>query len=297
VKVYYKHALGDDETYPRQVSWLKTGMKISKKLLPENILDEDEIIKLLDAVNDARDKALIAVLFDTGMRVGELLNMKFGDVDQASHHIVIKGKTGMRRLMLFFSIPYINNYLVSTKKRNPNEYLWLGRGKWTARNRPIDRAAVAKLLRVAARKAGIQKRIYPHLFRHSRATYYASRMKEQTLKSYFGWTSGSAMAATYVHLSGRDMDAAVLEANGEKMPEKADKARLKAPVCHVCKKENIVGSVHCSQCGSALDVETALVAERLQAYGMVHGTSEELFKKYFDDYMKRYMEEKERAGK
>jgi hypothetical protein len=65
-----------------------------------------------------------------------------------------------------------------------------------------------------AKKAGINKRIHPHLFRHSRATYMANFLTEAQMNAYFGWVQGSSMPSIYVHLPGCDIDDAVLKANG-----------------------------------------------------------------------------------
>ena len=65
-----------------------------------------------------------------------------------------------------------------------------------------------------AKKAGINKKIHPHLFRHSRGTYMANYLTEAQMNAYFGWVQGSGMPSIYVHLSGRDIDDAVLKANG-----------------------------------------------------------------------------------
>ncbi len=70
-----------------------------------------------------------------------------------------------------------------------------------------------------SRKAGINKKIHPHLFRHSRATYMANYLTEAQMNQYFGWVQGSGMPAVYVHLSGRDVDDAILKANGFTKPE------------------------------------------------------------------------------
>lgn len=70
-----------------------------------------------------------------------------------------------------------------------------------------------KLQRIA-KKAGISKQIHPHLFRHSRATYMANYLTEAQMNVYFGWAQGSDMPGVYVHLSGRDVDDAILKANG-----------------------------------------------------------------------------------
>ena len=68
--------------------------------MPEDILDEKKIIKMLRGANSVRDRAIIALLFDSGVRAGELLTMKKKDLDLSSEiaHITVSGKTGMRRI-------------------------------------------------------------------------------------------------------------------------------------------------------------------------------------------------------
>ena len=120
------------------------------------------------------------------------------------------------------------------------------------------------MLKIAAIRAGIKKRIYPHLFRHSRASYYANRLTEQQLKVFFGWTGDSKMAATYVHLSGRDIDNAILQANGAKTKEEVYETKLKTVTCPRCREENGADSRYCIRCGSALDIAIAIKQEEME---------------------------------
>ena len=158
------------------------------------------------------------------MRIGELTNLKKKDIELSTHPatLMVKGKTGMRKIPVFFSKPYLAQFINTLKDYEPTDPLFCDLGQsWKKMRRPIERAGVAKVLRLLGKKANIQKRIYPHLFRHSRASFYANKITEQQLKAYFGWTKSSTMASTYVHLSGRDIDSAILQANGEAQPEKS----------------------------------------------------------------------------
>jgi site-specific recombinase XerD len=64
------------------------------------------------------------------------------------------------------------------------------------------------------KKAGLNKRVYTHLLRHTRATELASILTEAQMKELLGWTQSSDMPSVYVHLSGRDVDSAFLKAHG-----------------------------------------------------------------------------------
>ena len=115
-KAFYKHRLGEDLYYPKIVAWIKSAKK-SKRMLPEDILSEEEILRMIDAANNDRDKAITALLFDSGIRMGELMSLRVKDVDLSEKlaHITVNGKTGMRRIPIMFSVPYVTRYLESIK--------------------------------------------------------------------------------------------------------------------------------------------------------------------------------------
>lgn len=263
VKQFYKHLLGEDSFYPRQVAWIKTTSSKKGMMLPEDLLTEKDIAKLLDAARSPRDRAIIALLFDSGIRAGELLSMRKKDVDLDSDpaHITVSGKTGMRQIPILFSAQYLAQYLSLLKEFGPNDRLWRGMGPFVNREATLERGGLATLIKKIGKRAGIGKNIYAHLFRHSRASNYANRLTEQQLKVFFGWTGDSKMVATYVHLSGRDIDNAVLQANGVAPKEKPDSTTLTVKPCPRCGLANTVTSTYCARCGAALDIATVIREE------------------------------------
>ena len=96
-----------------------------------------------------------------------------------------------------------------------------------------------------------------------RASDYAKRLSDQELKNFFGWTGGSRMAETYVHLSGRDVDSAVLQANGYK-PVEVQAPKLKVQLCPRCHLANGPDAQYCSRCGSPLSIDIAMMEEKTQ---------------------------------
>ncbi|MEM2756817.1 MAG: hypothetical protein QXM89_05605, partial [Candidatus Bathyarchaeia archaeon] len=114
--------------------------------------------------------------------------------------------------------------------------------------------ALKKILVECAQRAGIKKKVYPHLFRHSRATELAKKMTEAEMCQFFGWTLASKMPAVYVHLSGRDLDKAVLKASGLKITEEMEKAE-NLVVCQFCKKVYTSDVDFCKTCGRPLKEE------------------------------------------
>jgi len=69
-------------------------------------------------------------------------------------------------------------------------------------------------MNVSLKFLAMAKKVHPHKLRHSRATFLASKLTEAQMNQIFGWKQGSDMPSIYVHLSGRDMDDAILGVYG-----------------------------------------------------------------------------------
>jgi len=259
IKAFYKWINGGP-AYPECVAWIKTH-GFEKRKLPEEILTADEIRRLAEATRTPRDRAMLTVLYESGARIGELLALKIKHIefDRFGALAMLSGKTGMRRVRLIDSVPDLKVWLNHHPLRNePDAHLFV---------MPKNSAAItghSTFLRVldrAERKAGIKKRIYPHLFRHSRATHLAQDFTEQELKVIFGWSGGSRMPATYVHLSGGDIDRKILEKRGilnrnEACLDATEPLHVKT--CANCKEKNSPNANFCMVCGSAISSHEAL---------------------------------------
>ncbi len=267
LKTFYKWLYGK-ESYPDIVSWIKIESDNRYKL-PEEMLNEDEVKQLIEACMNQRDKTIVALYWDTGMRLGELLNLKIKDIvlSDVVSYAMVSGKTGSRRVTLVFSVPYLANYLDNFRKNaQAEDSLFTIIYHNTITNKPIDYPHIRKLLVDLKKRTKIEKRIYSHLFRHSRATYYASTLTEQLSKQYFGWSRNSNMVARYTHLSGRDIDNAILKANGivDKNGEQISQ-QPSIKKCLKCQEINEITSHHCKRCGTPLDIVQVTKMEDLEA--------------------------------
>jgi hypothetical protein len=81
------------------------------------------------------------------------------------------------------------------------------------------------------------------------------------MKEYLGWVGDSRMASTYVHLSGRNIDNALLKLNGIKTEDEvnSEEHTLRIKTCSRCQEVNSPTSGFCSRCGCPLDVRTAML--------------------------------------
>ena len=240
------------------VDWIKLP---KPRALPDDILTEQEITAMVDAASNLRDKAMIAMLYEGGFRIGELGGLRIRDVsfDRYGAIAMVTGKTGMRRVRLIWSMPYIAQWLeVHPLREDRDAPAWI---TLNARPEMLKYPAIRKQLQKIAKRAGVQKRVNPHNFRHSRSTHLASKLTEAQMEEYLGWVQGSKMPSIYVHMSGRDLDADLLKMYGLE-PEKEDqREELKTLQCPHCKTLNTVGARICVNCRKPLAVEEAMERE------------------------------------
>lgn len=239
LKTFYKWLLGNDEQFPEQVSWVRTKLHEASNRLPEDILTEEEIEKLIKLSGSARNQAIIASLYESGFRASEFMGIRMRDIrnEHEGMRVKVNGKTGERVCLLVASVPYLIRYInTHPEKDNPDALLW-----------SISYENLKLILKNTAERAGINKKVNPHAFRHSRCTFLARHLSDSQLKNFFGWSPASRMQAKYVHMSGADNDAAILRVYG--MAEREDEtSRLRPKECPICGYRNTEGGEVCERC-------------------------------------------------
>jgi integrase/recombinase XerD len=146
-----------------------------KKTLPKTLTIE-EIDKLLDIkLKDAfsfRNKAMLELMYSSGLRVSELINVNIHDIDTSNCIIRIMGKGSKERIVPLgdYAIKYIEIYLREYRekltKRELNDYLFLNN-----HGKKMTRQGFFKILKQLAKEKGIKTDFSPHTLRHSFATH------------------------------------------------------------------------------------------------------------------------------
>jgi len=240
-----------------------------KSRAPKNHLPTKEIIvsadikKLVPACKTQRDRAIVMALWDSAARANEILNLNLGhvEIDKYGAVIVVEGKTGMRRIRLIEAVPDLQAWINQHPyKDNPNAPLFVTYRNSAKEPKRLDIRTVQNMLKTVANDAGVKKNVHPHAFRHGKLTDLVKRgFKETELRIIAGWEADSKMPATYIHLSGDDVEKKVLASYGIVEDEtKKEKMELKPIECPRCKTKNPYDAKYCSTCSMVLDAETAM---------------------------------------
>ena len=279
IKVFYRWLLtGRTEKgspFPEIVSWLKINRNRLKKIRPEDCLTADEFRKMLAACQNQRDRALLYVLFDTGARISEVLNVRLKHVHLETDLPYIElpeSKTEPRPVYLMDSIHEIAGWLKAHPNKKDREAFLFPVLKKSGKKdyKPfLDRKVALYIVQRIAARAGIERRIYNHLFRHTSATFDRKEgMPDQFMQLKYGWSESSKMQGRYAHIKPEDVANFQRKARG--LPVKDDKA--KAPrECPRCKAQNSWDTEFCGKCATPLDAKG-----RLKTFIEQAGTQEKL---------------------
>ena len=140
--------------------------KIRTKTVVKNVISDEEIEKLRDNCGEKRDLAIIDLLYSTGIRVGELVNLNIDDIDFEGRECVVYGKGDKERQVYFDAKAkiHLKEYIESRTNRNKALFVTL--------DAPYDRLKISGV-EIRLRKLGRRlhlARIHPHKFRRSMAT-------------------------------------------------------------------------------------------------------------------------------
>jgi integrase/recombinase XerD len=136
-----------------------------RKIKPVYPLKIEEIQALLENMHRERDRLMLLIMFTSGIRVNELINLKVEDWDRTSIRVIGKGS----KIRLCYIHEYVaQRLLIYTSMENINSgYIFR-----SSTGKPLHAPAVRYVIRNSAKRAGIEKRIYPHLMRHTFSAQY-----------------------------------------------------------------------------------------------------------------------------
>ncbi|MBM3282223.1 MAG: hypothetical protein FJY86_02685, partial [Candidatus Diapherotrites archaeon] len=113
LKSFYRWFKGNSDFFPEIVRWIKCIKRSGSNKLPEEMLSEEEVQKIIEAADHPMKRALISTLWETGARIGELgsANIRNIQFDGTEATIMLNGKTGMRQVLLLSSTPFLRDWI------------------------------------------------------------------------------------------------------------------------------------------------------------------------------------------
>lgn len=163
------------------------------------VLTMQEVQQIFNSADSLRDKTIFMTIYNGGLRVSEIVNLKTSDIYASSMRILIrqgKGKRDRFTLLSKTNLDKLMKYWYAYKPKHPDHYLFLNRSK----NKMTTRAA-ADIFRRAFIKSGVQKPATIHTLRHCFSTHLLESGAElYQIKKLLGHTHIQT-ASRYLHLS------------------------------------------------------------------------------------------------
>lgn len=186
-----------------------------KKHLP-TYLTIDEIDKLLNIeIKDAfsaRNKSLLELLYATGLRISELINLEFKNIDLNDCIVRIMGKGSKERIVpindaaIKYLKIYVKDYRHCLVKKEQNNYVYLNN-----HGKKMTRQGVFKMLKKRTEEANIKKDVSPHTLRHSIATHMLENGADLRIIQEFLGHESISTTQIYTHLSNQKLKSDYME--------------------------------------------------------------------------------------
>jgi site-specific recombinase XerD len=176
------------------------------KRLP-SVLSQEEVARLIDAAANLFHYAILMTLYATGLRRAELCRLRVSDIDSQRMVIHVHQGKGNRDRDVPLTPKLLDTLRTYWRWKKPKEWLFPSRGIPDA-TRPISTKAVYFVVQQAALRAGLDKHISPHTFRHSWATHLLENGTDlRTIQMLLGHAD-LEHTTVYLHLSQRHLQVA-----------------------------------------------------------------------------------------
>lgn len=209
IKFYYEKVL-------KQTKMVFTLERPNKtKKLPE-VLTEQEVLLILKETSNLKHKAILSLLYSSGLRVGELIGLRIQDIVWEKKYLFVRGGKGKkdRITLLADNIELLLRRYIQRYKPN----YWLIE---SPNRKQYSASSIRAILKKSAKKIGFQKRIYPHMLRHSFATHLLEKGTDLRYIQELLGHGNSKTTEIYTHVSQKFL------------------ANIKSPLDHVMEQQSV----------------------------------------------------------
>ena len=231
----------------------------------KDLVTRDDLALVIGACKNLRDKAIVATLYESAARISEVSRLKWGDLEYTDDGIIKltihDEKTKKKRYApLLMAMEYLAAWRSGYPgKPSDDAFIFIDRD-----DKPMEYRAMAFQITRAAKRAGIEKRMNPHLFRKSRLTEMVREGYQESVIKEVGWANqGSQMMKTYIKLGSDDVMNEFMVKQGIKKRDQTVKDNSPRQ-CGFCFAMNSTMSAFCHKCGAPLtaDAKTQIEQER-----------------------------------
>ena len=179
------------EILKKEVGDIKMPKKDKK--LPE-VLTRDEVSRLIKSAETRKSRLILSLLYSSGLRVSELVNIKPGDIDFSEKVGWVRAGKGSKDRMFTLSQSLSLELEEYIKKKENTKYIF-------SQNEPLTTRNIQKIVKNLRQNAGIQKKVTPHTLRHSFATHLLEAGTDiRMIQSLLGHSSLNT-TQLYTHIS------------------------------------------------------------------------------------------------
>ena len=245
--------------------------KVWKTKKPKDMLTKQEFETVLDHCRHARDRCLIAMLWDGSNRPIELLNLKWEELihDESGYYFITTQKTGKeRKIRLTLSVPYVDawkrHYPGDTSGKNP---VFCTVNHLKDGLKPLSKANLDRIIHYLKESTGNTK-LKPSIFRPSRITADVADNYDlpYIMKKNWGHLK-TGMIDLYTNLDEEYIDQVALRKAGmERVKDMKEKEtyKMEPPICPACGTLNVLGAEYCSKCITPLSENARMNKEFIE---------------------------------
>jgi len=174
---------------------------LKKRMLP-TVLSEQEIQLIFSNIKNLKHKAILSLIYSSGIRIGEALNLTINDLDSDRMLISIRRGKGEKDRMVPMASNVLKLQRVYYKEYKPVNYLFNGN-----ENGPYSATSVRNVLKRAVYKSYIKKNVTPHTLRHSYATHLLEKGTDLRYIQVILGHSSVKTTEIYTHVSTKNLQA------------------------------------------------------------------------------------------